>query len=58
MGEVTKLSNATSKHDSLRTTVPFSIVKQFGLKLGDSLDWQIKAEDGNLIIQVTPIRGK
>jgi hypothetical protein len=58
MGEITKLSYTTSKSRvSLKTTVPVFIVKQFGLKAGDHLDWSIGTDaDGNLIIQVKPIK--
>ncbi len=53
-GEHTKLTRATSKTDSLRTTVPKGIVRQFGLKSGDSLDWKIEARNGDLIIVINP----
>jgi len=56
MGEVTVLTRATSKGRSLRVTVPMGIVKQFGLSEGDKLDWEIRAEGGELIIVVRPIR--
>jgi len=56
-GEITKLAYSTSKSKlSLKTTVPAFIVKQFGLKAGDMLDWSIKAEGGELIIIVKPIK--
>ncbi|MCX6701272.1 MAG: AbrB/MazE/SpoVT family DNA-binding domain-containing protein [Methanomicrobiales archaeon] len=44
------LQPATSKSNSLRTTVPVSIVNQFNLKKGDKLNWGI--EDGAVVIQV------
>ena len=44
------LHPATSKSNSLRTTVPVSIVNQFDLKKGDKLNWGI--EDGAEVIQV------
>lgn len=56
MGEITYLNKAASKGESLRTTVPMSIVKQFGLTEDDKLDWMIKAEGGELVIQVKPIK--
>lgn len=55
MGETTTLSVATSGKESLRTTVPMSIIKQFGLKAGDKLDWTFEVKDGNLILVVKPI---
>jgi len=56
MGDVTILTKATSKSRSLRTTVPIGIVKQFNLSVGDRLSWEIKAENGELIIVVRPMK--
>ncbi len=58
MGEITYLNKATNKGESLRTTVPMSVVKQFGLTDEDKLDWQIKAEGSELIIQIKIIKNK
>jgi antitoxin component of MazEF toxin-antitoxin module len=44
------LHQATSKSNSLRTTVPAYIVNQFDLKKGDKLNWGI--ENGSVVIQV------
>jgi hypothetical protein len=52
MGEITVLTKATSKSKSLRTTIPMGIVKQFNLSEGDKLNWEIRAEGGELIIVV------
>lgn len=54
MGEKTTLTKASTKSESLRTTVPSGIVKQFSLTEGDKLDWMLKAENGELIIVVKP----
>ncbi len=57
MGERTKLNKQTSKSESLRTTIPFSIIQQFGLTEYDELEWSLKAVgEGKLIIEVTPIK--
>lgn len=56
MGELTTLSVATSGKESLRTTVPMSIVKQFKLKAGDKLDWNFEVKNGELVLAVKPIR--
>jgi antitoxin component of MazEF toxin-antitoxin module len=58
MGEITYLTKATSKGESLRTTVPMSLVKQFGLTEDDKLDWILKAEGGELIINIKPIKNR
>jgi len=57
MGGVTVVTKATSKSKSLRTTIPMGIVKQFNLFEGDKLNWEIKAEDGELIIVIKPLKG-
>ncbi|MHA1580897.1 MAG: AbrB/MazE/SpoVT family DNA-binding domain-containing protein [Candidatus Baldrarchaeia archaeon] len=56
MGEITVLTKATSRSKSLRTTIPMGIVKQFNLSEGDKLNWEIKAEGGELIIVVRPLK--
>ncbi len=45
------LHHATSKSNSLRTTVPAYIVNQFNLKKGDIISWSI--ENGAVVIQMT-----
>jgi bifunctional DNA-binding transcriptional regulator/antitoxin component of YhaV-PrlF toxin-antitoxin module len=51
--ETTTLAKQTSKSDSLRTTVPAGIVRQFGLKEGDKLEWNIESKKNKLVIVVT-----
>ena len=58
MGEITKLTKATSKSDSLRTTVPSGIVSHFKLQEKDTLDWNIEVKDGKLVIVIKPLRQK
>jgi bifunctional DNA-binding transcriptional regulator/antitoxin component of YhaV-PrlF toxin-antitoxin module len=58
MGEITYLNKAASKGESLRTTVPMSIVRQFGLTEDDKLDWIIKAEGDELIIYIKPLKSR
>ena len=58
MGEITNLNKATTKNESLRTTVPRSIIKQFGLTENDQMEWNLKAENGEIVIQVKPIKNK
>lgn len=58
MGEETVLSKATLKSRSLRTTVPMGIVRQFNLMEGDRLNWEIRAEGGELLIVVKPKKGE
>lgn len=56
MGEQTTLTLATTGKESLRTTVPISIIKNFKLKAGDKLDWTFDIKDGKMIIVVQPIK--
>jgi hypothetical protein len=56
MGEITNLNKATTKNESLRTTVPRSIIKHFGLTEEDKLEWNLKVENGEIIIHVKPVR--
>lgn len=56
MGETTILTLAATNKASLRTTVPMSIVKQFGLKQGDKLDWTFEVKNGGIVIVVRPFK--
>jgi len=56
LGERTILTKATPKSNSLRTTVPIFIVKQFGLNDGDMLDWELRVVGGELSIIVKPVK--
>ena len=56
-GDKTKLVSAGIKTDSLRTTVPGSIVRQMKLNARDQLEWQIESLDPGLV-KVSIIRSK
>lgn len=56
MGEITTLTPATSKRGSLRTTVPISMVRHYGLKAGDKLDWDFEVKEGEMVIVVHPLK--
>ena len=54
MGERTALSLNTKNKASLKTTVPMFIVKQWGLKAGEEVEWTLEVcKDGELIAAVT-----
>ncbi len=55
-GENTTLSGAASNTKSLRTTVPIGLARQFGLKEGDRINWQMKIENGELVMVVRPTK--
>lgn len=57
LAEITVVSKATSRGNSLRTTIPASIVRLFGLKEGDKLAWRIKILDGRIVIVLEPVKG-
>ncbi len=45
-----------NKSNSLRVTIPASIVRQFDLKVGDSIEWNIEAKNNSLKILITPVK--
>jgi bifunctional DNA-binding transcriptional regulator/antitoxin component of YhaV-PrlF toxin-antitoxin module len=53
--EKTIINKATSKSESLRATIPAGIVRQFELKEGDQLEWNIESRKNKLIIVVIPV---
>jgi hypothetical protein len=55
-GEITILANATSKSQSLRTTVPIGITRQLGLREGDRLVWELRPDGNQLVVVVSPMR--
>ena len=58
MGEVTTLALNAPNKASLRTTIPMFIVKQWGLKAGDKLDWSLEARKNEVIIVVRMAESK
>lgn len=56
-GQTTTLIRANKTSDSLRTTVPSGIIKQFELGEGDKLAWKIgHDEDKEFIVVVRPVK--
>ena len=54
-GDITILTKANSRSQSLRTTIPMSITRQLNLKEGDHLRWEIQARDNKLIVVVSSL---
>jgi hypothetical protein len=52
MAETTTLALNAPNKTSLRTTIPMFIVKQWGLKSGDQLDWSFSLLDNEMIVVV------
>ncbi len=55
-GQITSLTKANKNSESLRTTVPASIINQFDLKEGDQLQWILEPYKNELFIKITPIK--
>jgi len=55
-GQITTLTKANKTSQSLRTTVPMGIIKQFGLKEGDKLLWRLDVKDNKLVIVIEPVK--
>jgi len=53
-GEVTAIALGISKGQLLRTTIPMGIVKQFGLRDKQRLNWTIQINDNKMVIMVSP----
>lgn len=53
MTEYTKLVTANLA-TSLRATVPMSLVRHFGLKAGDYIEWNLETKDGEIVVIVRP----
>jgi hypothetical protein len=52
MGETTTLALNAPNKASLRTTIPMFIVKQWGLKSGDQLDWSFSLLNDEMVVVV------
>jgi len=52
MGETTTLALNAPNKASLRTTIPMFIVKQWGLKSGDQLDWSFSLLNNEMVVVV------
>lgn len=55
-GQNTTLNRANKISESLRTTVPSSIVKHYCLSEGDKLNWDFEARNNDIIVIVRPIK--
>jgi bifunctional DNA-binding transcriptional regulator/antitoxin component of YhaV-PrlF toxin-antitoxin module len=58
MGELTTLALNAPNKASLRTTIPMFIVKQWGLKAGDKLDWSLEERKNEMTIVVRMAESK
>jgi hypothetical protein len=57
-GQITSLTRANKTSESLRTTVPSSVIKQFDLREGDKLRWHFETnKQGEIFVKIDPMRG-
>jgi hypothetical protein len=56
-GQITSLTKANKNSESLRTTVPSSVIKQFDLKEGDKLRWQFETNaKREIFVKLEPVK--
>jgi phosphopantothenate synthetase len=54
--QVTTLSRAHDRSDSLRTTVPASIVRLLELEEGDKIEWILEPGKGKFVVKIQPFK--
>lgn len=52
----TIIQKASSITNSCRSTIPAGVMHQFSLSVGDKLEWELKVENGSLVIFVKPVK--
>jgi len=57
-GELTTLSRAGPNTNSLRTTVPASIIKQFDLEDGDKIRWEFSIHNDQIVVIIRPEKSR
>jgi antitoxin component of MazEF toxin-antitoxin module len=55
-GETTTVTVNSSKRKSLRSTIPMSVVKNMGLKVGDKLSWKYEIRNGEIVTTITKVK--
>ena len=58
MGEKSSVTINTRGKASLKTTIPISMVRQFGINQGDQLDWSVAKFGENELVMVVRKEGK
>ena len=56
-GEITTVALNSSKRKSLRSTIPMSVVKNMGLKVGDNLSWKYEIRNGEIVTTIRKVKG-
>ena len=55
-GEITTVTINSSKRKSLRSTIPMSVVKNMGLKVGDNISWTYEIRNGEIVTTVRKVK--
>lgn len=55
-GEITTVTVNSSKRKSLRSTIPMSVVKNMGLKVGDNLSWKYEIRNDEIVTTITKVK--
>ena len=58
MGEKSSVTINTRGKESLKTTIPISLARQFDINQGDQLDWSIGKYGENELVMVVRKEGK
>ena len=54
-GEITTVALNSSKRKSLRSTIPMSVVKNMGLKVGDYISWKYEIKNGEIVTTIRKV---
>lgn len=55
-GETTTVTLNSSKRKSLRSTIPMSVVKNLGLRVGDKLSWKYEIRNGEIVTTIRKVK--
>ena len=55
-GEITTVTVNSSKRKSLRSTIPMSVVKNMGLKVGDNISWKYEIRNGEIVTTIRKVK--
>lgn len=55
-GEITTVTLNSSKRKSLRSTIPMSVVKNLGLRVGDKLSWKYEIRNGEIVTTIRKVK--
>ena|GEM_PF-1248309 len=55
-GEITTVTVNSSKRKSLRSTIPMSVVKNMGLKVGDNISWKYEIRDSEIVTTIRKVK--